>query len=65
MITLGVGMIRIIDTINQVISFWNFHFLLFPQNSLVSNFLFSLDLQHIKENKKNCYFIMLLSKIYQ
>jgi len=35
----------------------------FRKNSLVSNFFFSLILQHIK--KKNSYFIWFLSKIYQ
>jgi len=38
-----------LGTINQVISFWNFHFLLFPQKNPMSNFFFSLNLQHIKK----------------
>jgi hypothetical protein len=36
----------------------------FCKNSLVSNFFFSLILQHIKK-QKNSYFVWLLSKIYQ
>jgi len=41
-----------LDSINQVISFWNFRFLLFPQNFLIVQFLLLLDFAAYKKIKK-------------
>jgi hypothetical protein len=41
-----------LDSINHVISFWNFRFLLFPQNFLIVQFLLLLDFAAYKKIKK-------------
>ena len=54
-----------LGSINQVISFWNFRFLFFPQKKKFHSvqFLLLLIWYHIRKKKSN--FILFLTKIYQ
>jgi hypothetical protein len=54
-----------LGSINQVIYFWNFRFLLFPQKFLSVQFLLLLDFAAYQYKKKIGYFIWFLFKIYQ
>ena len=54
-----------LGSINQVISFWNFRFLLFPQKKFLSIQFLLLLIFAAYQKKKNSYFIWFLTKIYQ